>query len=192
MYKVKIRQFKKWAKQRKEINMKKKEPWRKWKINRFRTSKTMNITLTNHSKFRKCIIISQEALSHLVRYLHTIRRKFLRLRLRFKPLNYTKMTTSMRIFTFLHRKRIYMMIPPILEEVRAMDLNLIPLRYLPGTVYLTEKKSLLLRKRSRDRNRLPTSQVNPLRRANHRVPYLLKPLALIKNILRYLKTILMT
>ena len=47
-----------------------------------------------------------------------------------------------------------MMIPPILEEVRVMVLNLIPLRYPLDYVYLTEKKSPLPKKRLRDQNHI--------------------------------------
>jgi hypothetical protein len=44
------------------------------------------------------------------------------------------------------------MIPPILEEVRVTDLNLIPLRYPRDYVYLMEKKSHSPKKRLRDQN----------------------------------------
>ena len=151
----------------------------------------MSITLINHSKSRKCIIISQEALSLLVRSHRTTRRKSPRLRLRYRLLKLLKMTTNTRISMFLHKKRNYVTIPPILEEVRVMHLNLISQRYLVEIVYLMAKKSPLPKKRLRDQNHISIRRPSQSPRINRSPLFRLRPLALIKNILRYLKTILM-
>ena len=185
--------FKRLAKQRKLINLRKKEHWRKWRINKFRISNSAtNTILINHSKFRKCIIINQEALSLLDRSVLTIRKKSPHSRLKCKLHRPSKMTYSTRIFTFRPRKKNYMMIPPILERARVMVLNLIPLRYPLDFVYLMGKKSLLPKKRLKDQNLISTSHLNQLPRINRSLPSRLRPLAQIKNISRYLKTILMT
>lgn len=104
----------------------------------------------------------------------------------------SKMTTSTRIFTFLHRRKNYRMIPPILEKVRVMVPNLILQRYPPDCVFIKVKKSPLPKKRLRDQNHIWLNPQNQSPMINHRAPYLSKPLAQIKKISRYLKTTLMT
>ena len=153
IWQVKLNKIRRFLTQRKLTRSRKREPWKKWRINRSKTSKSAtSTTLINHLKYKKCIIINQEARSLWAKSHRTTRRKFPRLRLRFRLRKLSKMTTSMRIFTFLRKKRNYMMIPPILEEVRVTDLNLIPLRYPRDYVYLTERKSPSPKKRLRDQN----------------------------------------
>ena len=161
MSRFSLSKIRKSASRRKLRKWRRRELWRRWRIRLFKTRPiVMNRTRTSLSKYKKCIIINQEALSLLGKYRRTTKKKFQRSKRRSSRRKPSRPTISTRISTYLRRKKNSMMIPPILEEARAMALNSILLRFQVVHVFLMVNLLHLQKKRLRGQNHIWTRRLS--------------------------------